>query len=99
MKRYILIPIVVIFILAPKLGAQILPAGNYFAPGAPPAMIGVELGLGEHTQAGQFQASCGCNFDNGSGSGFLGGLLFDLPLDYDWTVGIAVKFDFKSMSS
>ncbi len=85
--------------LAAPLRAQILSRGDLFGPGAPPPMIGVELGLGQHTQDGTFQAICKCEFGNGSGIGFLGGLLFELPVSYAWTVGLGVKFDFKTFTT
>jgi hypothetical protein len=81
--------------LSAPLQAQILSRGDLFGPGAPPPMIGVELGLGLHTQEGQFQADCGCTFPSGSGNGFLGGLLFELPVSYQWTFGLGLKFDLK----
>jgi hypothetical protein len=89
----------VMLMLAPQLRAQILSRGDLFGPGAPPPMIGVELGLGSHMQNGTFQAICKCEFDGGSGNGFLGGLLFELPVSYEWTFGLGLKFDFKSYSS
>jgi hypothetical protein len=79
--------------------AQILSTGDLFGPGAPPPMIGVELGLGAHVQQGTYLANCKCEFSGGSYSGFLGGLLFELPLDYEWTVGLGLKFDFKGLNN
>jgi hypothetical protein len=99
MKKNIFIIVFVLSILSPNLRAQIISAGDFLAPGAPPPMIGIEIGLGSHMQMGTFQASCSCEFDNGSGTGFLGGLLFELPLDYEWTIGIGAKIDFKHYSS
>lgn len=95
---------IVLVVLAVSLGAnrsnaQILSRGDLFGPGAPPAMIGVELGLGLHQQQGTYQAACNCEFTDGSMTGFLGGLLFELPIDYEWTVGMAVKFDFKGVNN
>jgi hypothetical protein len=95
MKRNIFLSLLTLMVFAPSLRAQLLSAGGLFGPGAPPPMIGVELGLGLHQQMGTFQASCNCEFDNGSGSGFLAGLLFELPIDYEWTIGLGAKFDFK----
>src|SRR5438094_642147 len=63
--------------------AQILSHGDLFGPGAPPPMVGIELGVGKHTQQGTYLAACGCTFQNGSGAGFMGNLVFELPLDYD----------------
>lgn len=96
--------VVVLVILAVSFGAnpssaQILSRGDLFGPGAPPAMIGVELGMGMHQQSGAYQAACNCEFTSGSMTGFLGGLLFELPLDYEWAVGIGLKFDFKGLDN
>ncbi len=87
-----------ILLIAPSLRAQIISAGDLFGPGAPPPMIGVELGFGQHTQNGTFQAACKCTFENCTGSGFLGGLLFELPVSYEWTIGLGVKLDLKSLT-
>lgn len=100
MKRII----VVLVVLAVSLGAersnaQLLSRGDLFGPGAPPAMIGVELGLGIHQQQGTYQAACNCEFNDGSMTGFLGGLLFELPINYEWTVGLGLKFDFKGLNN
>jgi hypothetical protein len=94
----------IVVVLAVSLGAhrsdaQILSRGDLFGPGAPPAMIGVELGMGIHQQVGTYQAQCNCEFTGGSMTGFLGGLLFELPLDYEWTLGIGAKFDFKGLNN
>ena len=88
-----------LLMLAAPLRAQILSAGDLFGPGAPPPMIGVEIGIGQHTQNGTFQAICKCSFGNGSGIGFLGGLLFELPLSYEWTIGLGTKLDFKTYTT
>ena len=58
-------------------------------------MIGVELGLGQHLQNGTFQAECQCEFTSATGNGFLGGLLFELPVSYQWAFGLGVKLDLK----
>ena len=101
MKKNIFISILIVTMLvaAPALRAQILSGGTNLAPGAPPAMVGIELGLGQHQQLGTLEASCRCEFNGGTGTGFLGGLLFELPLDYEWTLGLGARFDFKSTSS
>ena len=88
-----------LLLAATPLRAQILSRGDLFGPGAPPPMIGVELGFGSHVQNGTFQAICKCEFAGGSGNGFLGGLLFELPVSYEWTFGLGVKFDFKNFST
>ncbi len=80
-------------------GAQILSRGDMFGPGAPPAMIGVELGMGMHSQQGTYQALCHCEFTGGSETGFLAGLMFELPLSYEVTVGLGAKFDFGGLDN
>jgi hypothetical protein len=87
------------FTFSERAGAQILSTGDLFGPGAPPPMIGVELGLGSHIQQGTYEANCHCTFSGGSYSGFLGGLLFELPIDYEWTVGLGLKFDFSGLNN
>jgi hypothetical protein len=61
-------------------------------------MIGLEVGLGTHQQQGTYDASCGCTFESGTGTGFLGSLVFELPLDYEWAVGLKGGIDFKNTS-
>ncbi|MEI8133842.1 MAG: outer membrane beta-barrel protein [bacterium] len=99
MKKNLLIVGILVCALASSAQAQIFDAGHLLGPGAPPPMIGVELGLGNHMQSGTFEASCGCEFASGKGSGFLGGLLFELPIDYEWTIGLGAKLDFKTTTS
>jgi hypothetical protein len=79
--------------------SQILSRGDLFGPGAPPPMLGAELGFGSHKQMGVFMAACSCEFESGSGSGMLLNALFELPLDYDWVIGIKTGVDFKSTKS
>ena len=88
-----------LLLAASPIRAQILSRGDLFGPGAPPPMIGIELGLGSHMQSGTFQAICQCEFASGSGNGFLGGLLFELPVSYEWTFGFGIKFDFKNFTT
>lgn len=78
--------------------AQIISHGDLFGPGAPPPLVGVELGFGNHQQSGTFQAACRCEFDQGTGTGFMGSLLFELPLSYEWVVGFKGGIDFKNTS-
>src|SRR5579883_509648 len=105
MMRYVrntgilLVLIAAVLSMPQNVGAQILSRGDMFAPGAPPPLIGIELGLGAHRQQGTYQAACLCTFSDGSESGFLGGLLFELPLDYTWTVGLGMKFDFSGLNN
>ncbi len=79
--------------------AQLLSRGNLFGPGAPPAMAGVEFGFGNHTQQGTLDCNCGAIFNGGTGSGFVGSLLFELPIDYTWAVGIKAGVDFKNFTT
>ena len=51
-----------LLLAASPLRAQILSRGDLFGPGAPPPMIGVELGLGTHSQNGKFRQSANANF-------------------------------------
>jgi hypothetical protein len=95
----IVIALVVAALFVPSAQAQLLSRGDLFGPGAPPPMIGVELGLGMHSQMGTYRAACQCEFTDGSQSGFLGGLLFELPLSYEWTVGLGAKFDFGGLNN
>jgi hypothetical protein len=71
-----------------NVSAQILSRGDLFGPGAPPARAGVELGLGLQRQEGSFQAACRCEFTDGKGTGFLGALVFELPVNYDWAFSL-----------
>lgn len=88
--------IAVMVVLAPAVHAQILSRGNFFGPGALPARAGVEVGLGLNRQEGSFDAACGCTFTDGKGTGFLGDLVFELPLNYDW--GITLKAGIHALS-
>ncbi len=85
--------------LAPVAHAQILSRGNLFGPGAPPPMAGIEIGFGQHAEQGNLQCDCGSNFTTGTGTGLLGSLLFELPLDYTWAIGIKGGVDFKNFST
>lgn len=78
--------------------AQILSRGDLFGPGAPPPMIGLELGVGAHQQVGTFQAACGCSFETGDGKGFLGNVVFELPVNYEVAFGVKAGIDFKNTS-
>ena len=79
--------------------AQLLSRGDFFGPGALPPTVGVELGLGLHSEQGSFQAICDCEFEDGTGSGFLGALTFNLPLDYEWSIGLKAGLDFKGFAT
>ncbi|HEX5316798.1 MAG TPA: hypothetical protein VFX22_09110 [Candidatus Kapabacteria bacterium] len=102
MKLHIFAPMLLLVaasFYAPAAHAQILSRGNLFGPGAPPPMVGVEIGFGEHSQQGNLLCDCGANFTTGTGTGLLGSLLFELPLDYEWAVGIKGGIDFKNFST
>jgi hypothetical protein len=62
-------------------------------------MARIELALGKHSQQGTFKADCGCTFENGDGTGFMGAAFFELPFDYQWAIGIKAGIDFKNTSS
>jgi hypothetical protein len=79
--------------------AQIFSRGDLLGPGAPPARAGVELGIGLNRQEGTFQAACQCEFADGKGTGFIGNLVFELPLNYDWAVTFKVGMNAMSTSS
>jgi len=87
-----------ILLFASTTSAQILSHGDLFGPGAPPPMIGLQIGLGQHAQQDTFQGNCNCTFENGTGSGLLAMGLFELPLDYEWAVGLMVGPDFKNFN-
>lgn len=98
-RAFTIVVAVIVVFSATSSNAQILSRGDLFGPGAPPPMIGVELGLGAHQQQGTYQAICHCQFEGGSATGFLGGLLFELPLNYEWTIGLGAKLDFKGLNN
>ncbi len=79
--------------------AQILSRGDLFGPGAPPPMVGIEIGIGKHAEIGTLDCSCGSQFTGGTGTGLLGSLFFELPIDYEWTIGIKAGIDFKNFST
>ena len=79
--------------------AQILSRGDLFGPGAPPPMVGVEIGFGSHSQQGTLDCNCGALFSGGNGTGLLGSILFELPLDYTWAVGMKGGIDFKNFKT
>src|SRR5207237_9698023 len=51
-----------------------------------------------HAQQGSFLASCGCSFENGTGNGFMVAALFELPIDYEWAIGLKAGVDWKNTS-
>lgn len=98
MKK-VIIAVVAIMGMCSSGSAQILSRGDLFGPGALPPTFGVELGLGLHREEGNFQAICECTFEDGKGSGLLGALTFNLPLDYEWSIGIKAGIDFKNFAT
>lgn len=77
--------------------AQILSRGDLFGPGAMPPMLSLEAGFGQHLQAGTYDCQCGATFEGQSGNGFLANLMYELPLDYSWVLGIKGGVDFKNI--
>ncbi|MEP7235945.1 MAG: outer membrane beta-barrel protein [Ignavibacteriota bacterium] len=98
-KNSFIVSFALCLIFAAPIRAQLVSAGDLLGPGAPPPMIGVELGLGQHSQNGTFQAICKCQFSNATGFGLLAGLLFEVPLSYEWTIGLGAKLDFKGYTA
>lgn len=98
MNKAVLFVALALFTLSDA-SAQILSRGDFFGPGALPPTVGVELGLGLHREEGNFQAICNCTFEDGTGSGMLGALTFNLPLDYEWSLGIKAGIDFKGFAT
>ncbi len=97
--RNVIIGVVAIMGMCSTSFAQILSRGDLFGPGALPPTVGVELGLGLHREQGNFQAICECTFEDGKGSGLLAALTFNLPLDYEWSIGLKAGIDFKSFAT
>lgn len=89
--------IIVLTLLVSSAESQILSRGDLFGPGAPPARAGVELGVGLNRQEGTFLAACNCEFADGKGTGFIGNLVFELPLNYDWA--LSFKAGINSMTT
>src|SRR5687768_15792398 len=100
MRKALLIGMVALLGMSAVPGsAQILSRGDFFGPGALPPTAGIELGLGLHREQGNFQAICNCTFEDGTGSGLLAALTFNLPLDYDWAIGLKAGIDFKGFAT
>ncbi|HEY3876764.1 MAG TPA: outer membrane beta-barrel protein [Candidatus Kapabacteria bacterium] len=93
------IPIFVALLASVPVKAQIISHGDLFGPGAPPPVVGIEVGFGQHAESGTLHCECGSLFTGGTGSGFLGSLFFELPLDYNWAVGVKGGIDFKNFST
>src|ERR1019366_8587293 len=78
---------------------QILSRGDLFGPGAPPPMAGIEIGIGQHSEMGILACDCNSTFTGGTGKGLIGSLFFELPLDYEWAIGVKAGIDFKNFST
>jgi hypothetical protein len=78
--------------------AQLFSRGDLFGPGAMPPMLSIEGGFGQHIQAGTYDAACNCTFDGQTGNGFLANIMYELPLDYTWIIGIKGGVDFKGLT-
>lgn len=100
-KRFthITFAVLAVLLFTSAVQGQILSRGDLFGPGAPPARAGLEIGLGLNRQEGTFQAACDCEFSDGKGTGFIGNLVFELPLDYDWAVTFKVGLNAMSAAS
>jgi hypothetical protein len=88
-----------VFVTRERAAAQIVSRGNLFGPGATPPTIGAEIGLSKHTQLGSFLAACNCEFSQGAGTGIIGNIIFELPLSYEWVIGLKTGVDFKNSQS
>lgn len=102
MKKHILAPMLLLVaavFCAPAVKAQILSRGNLFGPGAPPPMAGIEIGFGQHAEQGNLHCDCGADFASGTGTGLIGSVLFELPLDYEWAIGVKANIDFKNLTT
>ena len=62
-------------------------------------MFGIEIGFGQHSEMGTLDCNCGSTFPDGTGTGLLGSLFFELPIDYEWAIGIKGGIDFKNFST
>lgn len=77
--------------------AQLFSRGDLFGPGALPPMFSIEAGFGQHVQGGSFDCDCGATFSGQSANGFLANLMYELPLDYTWVLGLKGGIDFKGL--
>jgi hypothetical protein len=77
--------------------AQLFSRGDLFGPGALPPMFSIEAGFGQHVQGGTFDCDCGVTFSGQSANGFLANLMYELPLDYSWVIGLKGGIDFKGL--
>jgi len=78
--------------------AQLFSRGDLFGPGALPPMLSIEAGFGQHLQAGTYDCECGARFEGQKGNGFLANLMYELPLDYSWVLGLKGGVDFKKIN-
>jgi hypothetical protein len=77
--------------------AQLFSRGDLFGPGALPPMFSIEAGFGKHVQSGSFDCDCGATFEGQSANGFLANLMYELPIDYSWVIGLKGGIDFKGL--
>jgi hypothetical protein len=77
--------------------AQLFSRGDLFGPGALPPMFSIEAGFAQHVQSGTFDCDCGARFEGQSANGFLANLMYELPLDYSWVIGLKGGIDFKGL--
>lgn len=64
-----------------------------------PTLIGFELGAGQTTQEGSFTAPCGCTFSSGSGTDFIGSILYERRLSRVFSGGVKAGADSKRFLS
>jgi hypothetical protein len=84
-------------LVASSANAQLFSRGDLFGPGALPPMFSIEAGFGQHVQSGTFDCDCGARFEGQSANGFLANLMYELPLDYSWVIGLKGGIDFKGL--
>jgi hypothetical protein len=77
--------------------AQLFSRGDLFGPGALPPMFSIEGAFGQHVQSGSYDCDCGITFTGQSANGFLANLMYELPIDYSWVIGLKAGIDFKGL--
>lgn len=60
-------------------------------------MFSIEGAFGQHVQSGSYDCDCGVTFTGQSANGFLANLMYELPLDYSWVIGLKAGIDFKGL--
>ena len=83
--------------VAQDANAQLFSRGDLFGPGALPPMFSIEGAFGQHIQGGSYDCDCGAVFTGQTDNGFLANLMYELPLDYSWVIGLKGGIDFKGL--